>query len=117
MNKKTSLKVLCLGNSQTGKTSFINRLVFNTFNDNVMSTIIGKNTEYKKDNLSLSIWDTPGQERFRSLTTIYMKNCDIIFLFFSITDRNSFEEIRSYYYNKVLDFCKNENPSKYKNNI
>ena len=46
MNKKTSLKVLCLGNSQTGKTSFINRLVFNTFSDNVVSTIIGKNTEY-----------------------------------------------------------------------
>ena len=48
MNKKTSLKVLCLGNSQTGKTSFINRLVFNTFSDNVVSTIIGKNTDYKK---------------------------------------------------------------------
>ena len=54
MNNQNKLKVLILGNSQTGKTSFINRLVSNTFSDNVVSTIIGKSTDYKTDNLSLS---------------------------------------------------------------
>ena len=41
----------------------------------------------------LSIWDTIGQEKLRSLTKIFFKNSKIVILVYDITNRKSFKEL------------------------
>jgi small GTP-binding protein len=45
------------------------------------------------NDLKLSLWDTAGAERFRSLTKNYFRNADGAFVIFSIVDQNSFENV------------------------
>jgi small GTP-binding protein len=44
----------------------------------------------------VQIWDTPGQERYRTQTTSYFRGCDVIILLYDVTDRNSFIRIRNW---------------------
>ena len=57
--------------------------------------------------IRLEIWDTPGQERFRSvITPIFMKDVDIFCIVYDITRKYSFEEIKKYWSYKALEYKK-----------
>ncbi len=47
------------------------------------------------------IWDTAGQEKFRSMAKIFYKDANAVIFTFDITRRNSFEEIKNYWYQEI----------------
>ena len=102
MEKKEVLyKILLLGDSSVGKTCFLMRYTDNTFQEIHMSTI---GLDYKLKNVQLDdgkmvkiqIWDTAGQDRFRSITKNYYKGAHGIILIYDITNKKSFENVRNW---------------------
>ena len=69
------IKMILLGNTAVGKTSIINRYVEDNFSSNLMSsvnmTFIQKTLKIDKQKVQLNIWDTVGQEKFRSLSKLF----------------------------------------------
>ena len=94
-------KILLLGDSTVGKTCFLMRYTDNTFQEIHMSTI---GLDYKLKNVQLDdgkmvkiqIWDTAGQDRFRSITKNYYKGAHGIILIYDITNKKSFENVRTW---------------------
>ena len=97
LNEYLTVKLLLLGDSSVGKTSFINRFFNNEYNENELSTL-GIDFQYqilKKDNsiIKLLVWDTVGQEKFRAIPSKFYRNCDGILLFFDLEKPDSFNNI------------------------
>lgn len=94
---ESRLRVVLIGNSGVGKSSFLAKFVDNTFDVSLIKTIgiDFKTKAIKIDGrvVQLNIWDTAGQERFWSVTPAYCRNSDGIFLIYDITDMKSFEDI------------------------
>ena len=97
-------KLILIGNSQAGKTSITNKFVDDTFNEkeersrNVQiqrKTIPIENSDNKW--AQLHIWDTLGQEKFKSVAPLYYKKSVGAFLVYDITDRKSFEGMDEWY--------------------
>ena len=113
-----SCKVVLLGESGVGKTCIIARYVNNTFEDNGMSTTgasyAGKNMTFDEaggKSIKFEILDTAGKEKYRALTKIFYKDASIAVLVYDITRKESFEELKKYWYNQIKD-CAPENTSK-----
>ena len=92
-----SIKLLLLGDTSVGKSSFINRYFKNFFQEEFLSTI-GLDSQSKiikifDENYKLTIWDTVGQERFRSITRNYYKNADGVFLIYDVNDSENYDNI------------------------
>jgi small GTP-binding protein len=110
-NAKTC-KVVLLGESGVGKTCIIARFINNTFEDNIMSTTgasyAGKTMSFDELNgqsIKFEIWDTAGQEKYRALTKIFYKDAGVAILVYDITRKDSFDEIKNYWYNQIKDFA------------
>ena len=91
------IKMILLGNTAVGKTSIINRYVEDNFSSNLMSsvnmTFTQKTLKIDKQKVQLNIWDTVGQEKFRSLSKLFFKDTKIVALVYSITNKNSFNDL------------------------
>ena len=105
-------KVVLLGESGVGKTCIIARFINNTFEDNLISTTgasyAGKTMtfdEYGGKSIKFEIWDTAGQEKYRSLTKIFYKDAGAAILVYDITRQDSFDEIKKYWLNQIKDFA------------
>lgn len=112
-------KVVLLGESGVGKTSLISRFINDTFEEGLMTTTgasyAGKELIFKDFNnqaVKFEIWDTAGQEKYRSLTQIFYKDASIAILVYDITDSDSFEELQNYWY-KQLQECAPKNIGKF----
>ncbi|XP_050808829.1 EF-hand calcium-binding domain-containing protein 4A [Gopherus flavomarginatus] len=93
-------KVVFVGNSGVGKSSFIHRFCYDRFLAEISATI-GIDYQVKSlmvDNtqVALQLWDTAGQERFRSITKQYFRKVDGIFVMYDITDECSFMAVRNW---------------------
>jgi Ras-related protein Rab-1A len=93
-------KILLLGDSSVGKTCFLLRYVEDTFTENFISTI-GVDFKTKIINnpdgvIKLQIWDTAGQDRFRSITRNYFRGSNGIMLIYDITNKSSFNSIKNW---------------------
>ena len=86
-------KLLTLGESSVGKSSIILRFTNNQFNDQLLSTtgidFRTKIIDYKEQKIKLVIYDTSGQERYRTIAANYYKNADGILFVYDITNENS----------------------------
>ena len=91
------IKMILLGEAGCGKTSIISRYTLNKFDPNYFttysSTFLSKLFEYKGKKYNINIWDTVGQEKFRSLTKIFIKGTKICLFVYDITNQQSFKEI------------------------
>ena len=103
-------KVVLLGESGVGKTCIIARFINNTFEENLISTTgasyAGKTMtfdEYDGKSIKFEIWDTAGQEKYRSLTKIFYKDAGAAILVYDITRKESYEEIQKYWFNQIKD--------------
>ena len=111
-------KLILLGETQTGKTSIINRIIRNEFYEVVGSTL-GKTQNDYKDELKdgqevvFDVWDTAGQEKFRSLNKIFFKNAKIALLIYAVDSKKSFDTLKEWC-NIVKEECNNQ-PSTIKN--
>ena len=95
-------KLFLLGESNTGaKTCLMHRYIDNSFTANRMTTIGNdfriKNVQTDFGVIKLQIWDTPGQERFRTINSTYVKGSHCIILGYDVTDRQSFKQIKNWY--------------------
>ena len=105
-----SVKAVLLGESGVGKTCIIARFINNTFENNIMSTTgasyAGKTMtfdEFQGKCIKFEIWDTAGQEKYRALTKIFYKDAKVAILVYDITRKESFDEIKSYWYNQIKE--------------
>ena len=113
MADKTAIqcKVVLIGESGVGKTSIINRYISNTFSNVLTATpgasFTSKTLFLKEYNQSIKfeIWDTAGQEKYRSLTKIFYKDAGAAILVYDITRKESFDELQKYWLNQIKDFA------------
>ena len=95
--KTLQFKFLVLGEGRIGKTCLIERYVNRTFQANYIATIGMdiriKKLEINKADVNISITDTAGQERFRSLTKMFYKGADGILVGFDLTEPNTLEQV------------------------
>jgi small GTP-binding protein len=106
-SKIAPIKVVLVGEIQTGKTNLITKIVSDSFKDQYESTFVPNDTTkyYEKDNKSfiINFWDTAGQEKFRTLTKLFYKNAQVVVFVYSIIDRKSFEGIKKYWINEIKE--------------
>jgi len=103
------VKVVFIGDSGVGKSNFITRLVNNEFNRESKTTIgvefSVKNIKIGNDDIKVQIWDTSGQERYRTITSAYYRGSNACIIVYDITNRKSFENVK--YWIGELSNCLN----------
>ena len=98
--KSGFINIITLGESSVGKSSIINRYVENNFDYNFVSTLgvdfRKKNININGEDIRLKIWDTAGQEKFRSIQKQYYRNSDGILLVFDVTKFDTFNVLEEW---------------------
>ena len=101
-------KIILIGNSGVGKKCFFRKISTGEYSEKNISTIgiekktldldidIDNNGKTEKKKFNISLFDTAGQEKFRAVTLNYYKGSDGIFLLYDITDKESFEHVKSW---------------------
>ena len=100
MNKNVlNFKIILIGDTSVGKTSLMYKYTKNEFPEQFQSTIgidtIFKNITYKGFKINVRIYDTAGQEKYRSIIKNYFKGSNGVFVFFDLTNKNSFDNLKS----------------------
>ena len=106
-SKELEIKICLLGDVSVGKTSIASRFCKNSFNENYINTIGGA---YQQQNIVLNngakiklhIWDTSGQDRFRSMTNLYYRDAQVAILTYDVTNESSLESL-NYWLNELND--------------
>jgi small GTP-binding protein len=100
MSKKQNekaIRLLTLGNSMVGKSSIILRYIENKFYDSYISTIgvdfFKKMVNIQKKEYQLHIFDSAGQEKYKSISKQYYHRSEGIMLVFDLTSKSSFDSI------------------------
>ena len=97
MTEENGIKVILVGASGTGKTNIIKALVDKPFEESsestLTSTFVSKRVNVNNKDYQLEIWDTAGQEMYKSLTKIFLVNSKIVIFVYDITQKSSFEEL------------------------
>ena len=105
----TGNKIVLLGDSGVGKTCLISRFISGQFDENVNSTNGASYASKKVDyphlgkSLVLDIWDTAGQEKYKSLTKFFYKDAAMIILVYDITRKESYDNLKNYWYKEIQE--------------
>ena len=93
-------KIIFTGDSGVGKTSIINSIMGQKFSEEYEPSIgvdfFSKTIRYKGRLMKLQIWDSAGQEKFRSLIPNYIRGSSLVFLIFDISKKESFEHLNEW---------------------
>ena len=106
MKRNNEYKAILVGDTSAQKTAIFKKLTSGTFTDKNISTIgvdrkilhfkdieIDIKGEYQKEDFNIILYDTAGQERYRSITKSYFKNSDIVFIIYNICYRKTFDDV------------------------
>ena len=92
-----TINLIFIGNSSAGKTCYFLRIDKNFYKESYLSTIgidrCVKTFKYKDKIFKVSITDTAGQDRYRTLPGKFYVNADGIFLLFDLTNKESFNDV------------------------
>ena len=109
MAELLKFKIVLIGESGVGKTCILQRYINDIINPNVMPTIgttfstkIIEIKEYNKK-IKFELWDTAGQEKYKSIAKIFYRNADVCVFVYDITNKNSFNEIKNFWIKDVKD--------------
>ena len=106
-NEDEPIKIILLGNTSVGKTAIITRFDQDNFNENLPSTFspnyIEKTLNINNNQVKINVLDTAGQEKFKSVSKLFIKNSKIVILVYDVTNKESFTALKFWY-----DFLKNE---------
>lgn len=106
-----SEKVVILGASQTGKTSIVQRILTNRFQSDTEATVgasfFTKTVSIDDKTIKLDIWDTGGQERYRSLAPMYYRDARAAVIVFDVTSTESLDEAADWI-NEFTSQCSGE---------
>ena len=110
--RECSSRVIVVGSLCIGKTSLLNRILSKKFAEDYRGTIglDCKKLRYKilDAPISLELWDTAGDERFRAVSRSYYRNADACLLCYDVGNRQSFLDIDQWY-QEVLQYVENKN--------
>ena len=99
-------KIIFVGDASAGKTSIINRIIDNPFNDiyevSIGIDFMSKNIKFRGQTIKIQIWDSAGQEKYKGLIPSYVRNSSIVFIVYDVSNRSSFDNIKMW-----IDFVKN----------
>ena len=102
----TRHKIIFVGDACTGKTSIINRIIDNPFNDTYEVSIgidfMSKNIRFRGQNIKIQIWDSAGQEKYKGLIPSYVRNSSIVFIVYDVANRDTFNNVENW-----ISFVKN----------
>jgi small GTP-binding protein len=92
-----SIKTVVVGDSCTGKTCLVFRCVRTRFDEESLPTLgvefLTKIVQTERHRIELQLWDTAGQELFRSVTRGYYRGSAAVLVVFDLTSRDSFDHI------------------------
>ena len=98
MSEEIALKILIIGDANSGKTQLILNYVDGYFPSPYVGTVGVefkiKKIKYKDIEINLHIWNSIWKERFHAVTKNYLKGTDGIILLYDITNKNSFEFVK-----------------------
>ena len=101
------LKYVIIGDSGVGKSNILLRFINNAFIEEFRSTVgvefAAKNIIINKNTYRVQIWDTAGQETFRSISRAYYKNSVCACIVYDISNYSSFESVQSW-----IEDCKSQ---------
>ena len=104
-SEKITYKMIIIGDSAVGKTCIFKKIISGTFTEKSISTIgmdrrtlsfTIKNSEGIDLEIDVQLWDTAGEERFRSITTSYYKASQGLLLMYDITRRDTFDNVENW---------------------
>ena len=94
------LKYIIIGDPSVGKSNLLMKFANNKFTEDYEATIgveFGvKNLQIDNKIYRIQIWDTAGQENFRSITRAYYKNCVCAMVVYDITNKKSFDNVQNW---------------------
>ena len=95
---KGIIKIILLGESGVGKSALISAYNGDPFSENSLSnsqsSFIFKKLNINNNNYGIQVWDTAGQEKYRSVNKIFIKDSNIVIFVYDITNRKSFLELK-----------------------
>ena len=111
--KEYEIKICLLGDVAVGKTSIATRFCKNHFNESYVNTIGGA---YQQQNIlldnnvkmKLHVWDTSGDERFKSMTNLYYRDAQVAILAYDVTVMKTFESL-DFWLKELSDKVNNDN--------
>ena len=93
---KSELKIIVIGNSNTGKTSFVNKWTKGTFTDNYKATVVSefsyKVFQYKDKYYRIQLWDLAGQDKNTHITKIFSKDSHGCIVLCDITNKETLND-------------------------
>jgi Ras-related protein Rab-5C len=107
-------KVVLLCESGVGKTSIIKQFTRHAFDEEMESSISSQfssktiNIPDTNKAIRFDLWDTAGQEKYRSLAKIFYKDAKIVIFVFDMTIKTSFEALQNYWHEQVKSNCKED---------
>ena len=102
MSNDIQVKVVIIGNSGVGKSCIISQFAFNMFDQQSSPSLgtlcISKVLEFEKygKKVNYQLWDTAGQEEFKSMVAIYYKSAKAFIVAYSVDNRKSFEAVNGW---------------------
>ena len=109
-----TLKILLIGDSYVGKTSLLLQYIERECPENHMATIgvefRDKIIQIDNKKVKLQVWDTSGQERYRSITKNFYRNADGVMFVCDVTKEKTFDNIKNW----LIDSEQNANNSNFK---
>ena len=95
-----SVKFIIVGDSSVGKSNILLRFSRNIFDPGHQATLgiefANKHVMYNNIDYLVQVWDTAGQENFRSVTRAYYKAAAVAMVVYDITNEESFEHIKQW---------------------
>jgi len=107
MSDQDSIKVVLLGESGVGKTSIISQFTSHKFDPHretsLSAQFVSKTVDFPDlgQTIKFDIWDTVGQEKYRSLAKIFYKDAKVIIFVYDITTEFSFDGLKNYWYEET----------------
>jgi small GTP-binding protein len=95
-----SFKIIVIGDSSVGKSCLTTQAVRNNFVEFYQATVgfefLTFNLRINSNVIKLQIWDTCGQEVYKSLISNFYRNCSLALIVYAINNRNSFEHAENW---------------------
>jgi small GTP-binding protein len=93
-------KIVVIGNSGTGKTNITTRYINNQFVEQHKVTVgvefLSKVVNLHNQSIKVTLWDTAGQEKYKSLSKVYYKGASGVLIVYDVTDPQSYLDVESW---------------------
>ena len=110
MKQLRSIKCVLVGDSKSGKTALLYTLSKGIFPTQHLPTVINNvnvGWKFEDNQATISIWDTPGDEKEEDARSVAYQNADVILITFSLNKLKDVSHIREKWFNEVQKYCSN----------